>query len=221
MRFRIRLTKPATGRRLTLTGWLLVLLLLLCAVVSWAFTIQKFLSPRQPLSKASIMMVEGFLPDYALQEAANEFKSGDYDLLITTGQQISEGSFLSEYHSLAEVAFEILKHQGVDSLRLYAAPARLVMRDRSVENARAGFENLKELGVAPCRVNVVSLSVHSRRSWKIYRQVGEQYGFETGIIAMPDSTYSETEWWKSSRGIRAVIPESLGYYYNVLFGLSD
>jgi len=221
MRIRIRLTRPATGRQLTLTGWLLIISILLLIVFWWAVAIPKFLSPRKPLSDARVLMVEGFLPDYALHEAAKEFSRGNYELLITTGQQITEGSFLSEYHSLAEVALEILKHQGVDSLRLFAAPARLVMRDRSVENARAGFEKLKELGVAPCRVNVVSLSVHSRRSWKIYREVGARYGFETGIIAMADSTYNEAKWWKSSRGVRAVLPESLGYYYNSLFGLSD
>lgn len=221
MRLRIRLTKPCSGRKLTRWGWLLIFLLTIAGISWWVASVQHFLSPVQPLNGARVLMVEGFLPDYGLELAAKEFEAKPYDVLITTGQQIVQGSFLSQYGSLADVAYATLRKLGIDSTVMYSAPAKPVWRDRSVANAEAGFEKLSLLGLQPCRVNVMSLGPHSRRSWIIYRNVGEKYGFETGIIAIGDSTYDEHAWWKSSRGLRAVISESLGYYYVALFGLSD
>jgi len=221
MRIRLRLTKPATGRRLTWQGWLLVILLLAGGIVWWAHTVEDFLSPVRPLPGATVLMVEGFLPDYALEQAADEYKSGDYATVVTTGQRIEQGTFLSKYRSMAAISGETLKVLGVDSERLFIAPAKPVWRDRSVANARAGFEKLAALGLTPCKVNLMSLSVHSRRSWLIFKKVGEEYGCHTGIIALSDSTFDEPRWWKSSRGLRAVATESLAYYYVSLFGLSD
>ena len=221
MRLRLRLIKPCSGRKLTVWGWVLIFLTVAAGITWWATSVQHFLSPVSPLPQARVLMVEGFLPDYALKQASIEFGTNSYDVLITTGQQITQGAFLSEYHSLADVAYETLKLMGVDTARMYSAPAKPVWRDRSVANAEAGFEKLKLMGIKPCGVNVMSLGPHSRRSWIIYRNVGEKMGFQTGIIAVVDSTYDERAWWRSSRGLRAVFSESLGYYYVALFGLSD
>jgi hypothetical protein len=222
MHFRLRLTKPATGRRLTLAGWFLVLAVVGLLIYGWATSVLSYLSPNQPLEGAKILMVEGFLPDYALEEASDIFVRDDYNLLVTTGQTIlAQGTYLSEYQSLAAIAYATLEKIGMDTNLMVSAPAPATWRDRSVANARAGFEKLRAMGVEPCKVNVMSLSAHSRRSWLIFNKVGREYGFQTGIISKVDSTFDEEAWWKSSRGMRVVIAESLACYYVELFGLSD
>lgn len=222
MRLKIRLTRPSTGRSLTLTGWLLVGCISAGLVMIWAHTIVDYLSYNRPLPDAKVLMVEGFLPDYALERAAKTFQRDGYKLLVTTGQPIiDQGQHLPEHASLADLAYASLKALRFDTSLMVSAPAPAVWRDRSVANARAAFAKLVALRVSPCRVNVISLSAHSRRSWLIYKEVGKEYGYDTGIIAEVDSTFDGRAWWKSSRGTRVVIAETLACYYVELFGLSD
>jgi hypothetical protein len=50
---------------------------------------QLFLSKTQKI-KANLLIVEGWLPDYALEMACNEFRSNNYDLIVTTGIKSSD-----------------------------------------------------------------------------------------------------------------------------------
>ncbi|BAY20339.1 hypothetical protein NIES2100_00800 [Calothrix sp. NIES-2100] len=43
------------------------------------------LSVTSPIKSAEILVVQGWLPDYAIQEAVAEFKSSNYRQIITTG----------------------------------------------------------------------------------------------------------------------------------------
>ncbi|WP_020533987.1 carbohydrate-binding domain-containing protein [Flexithrix dorotheae] len=61
-----------------------VIILLLGLYIS---TIHGFLSVSNPI-KAKILVVEGWLPNYALEEAAKEFTENDYDFIITTGMPL-------------------------------------------------------------------------------------------------------------------------------------
>ncbi|MBX2842648.1 MAG: hypothetical protein KTR26_12830 [Flammeovirgaceae bacterium] len=68
-------------KRIWLTSILLIFL------VIYISSIHSFLSVSHPI-KAKILIVEGWLPNYALEGAAKEFKENDYDLVITTGMPL-------------------------------------------------------------------------------------------------------------------------------------
>jgi hypothetical protein len=57
---------------------------LLVIIPLYIFGIHDFLSVNQRLD-ADALIVEGFLPDYALESAVGEFHSGKYSVVITTG----------------------------------------------------------------------------------------------------------------------------------------
>jgi len=46
---------------------------------------------------ANLLIVEGWLPDYAIDEAYNEFKSGNYDLIVTTGLITPDVEYFNMY----------------------------------------------------------------------------------------------------------------------------
>ncbi len=52
------------------------------------FSLSDYLSKTEKV-KANLLIIEGWLPPYAIEMAYNEFKKDDYDLVITTGIKIS------------------------------------------------------------------------------------------------------------------------------------
>lgn len=53
------------------------------------FSLSGYLSTTKKVN-ANILIVEGWLPPYAIEMASDEFKKNDYDLIATTGIQTSE-----------------------------------------------------------------------------------------------------------------------------------
>lgn len=61
--------------------------------------IQKFLSANHPV-KANVLLVEGWLPEYAIEQAAKEFKENSYDYIITSGLKLPDYYILFNNSSL-------------------------------------------------------------------------------------------------------------------------
>ncbi len=84
---------------------LIILVVLLSAgyfVIKPAYNyIAAYLSKNEPV-KANILIVEGWLPEYGLKIACNEFQSNGYDYLITTGLKSTV-----EYFMLSEDGYLI------------------------------------------------------------------------------------------------------------------
>src|SRR5215467_12590983 len=77
------------------------------------------------------LVIEGWAPDYASQQAIEEFKRHPYLKLFTTGGPVEKGAPLAEYKTLAEMEFVTLARLGADTNTLQAAPAPLVRQDRT------------------------------------------------------------------------------------------
>lgn len=88
-----------------------------------------------PIKSAEVLVVEGWLPDYAIQQALTEFKNGSYNLVITTGGSIEKGNYLSEYKSFAEVSAATFEKLGLESEKVVAVPTPNVIKDRSYASA--------------------------------------------------------------------------------------
>jgi hypothetical protein len=201
------------------TVWTWLAFCALCAIImaAYALTIHDFLAPVSPL-QADVLVVEGWMPEYALKQAAADFKTNGYRLMIVTGGPVENGSFLSGYNSLAEVGFRTLMKLGVDSSRVVAAPSQFVRKDRTYEEAVALKQWLERSGTRGRSLNLYSLGCHSRRSFLLYgRVLGDAYSL--GIVACADQSYDSRRWWRYSNGVRAIADESLAYVYALLFSL--
>jgi len=209
---KIKLFKQKTSATApTIWGWLLI-----CAVFALGLygAITKcglFMSKNKPVS-ASVLVVEGWAPDYALVKAAQEFRDGHYAWLIATGGPLENGMFLSEYKTWAQVAGATFKKLGVDTNALVVLPSSKVRADRTyaaVCQVRAWIHR----SPGPINsINLFSVGAHTRRSGLLYqRTLGNT--IKVGTICCSDTGYDVRKWWTSSQGFRTVTDECIAYFY--------
>jgi uncharacterized SAM-binding protein YcdF (DUF218 family) len=170
-----------------------------------------FLSKNKPVS-ASVLVVEGWAPDYALVRAAQEFRDGHYALLVATGGPLENGMFLSEYKTWAQVAGATFKKLGVDTNALVVLPSSKVRVDRTYA-AACQVRGWIQRSCGPITsINLFSVGAHTRRSGLLYRQaLGKNV--MVGTICCPDKEYDVRRWWTSSQGFRMVSDEIIAYLY--------
>ena len=198
----------------TLRGWLLLLVVvggLLVALVRGLFW---FLAPTAPVD-AEILVVEGWLPDAALEKAVTEFRTHNYRLLVTTGGPLREGSYLSVYKSYAELSAASIRKLGIQDSQLVAVPAPRVREDRTYASAVALKLWREASGTRLRSLNLYSLGAHARRSRLMFEKaLGKSV--VVGVIAVEDPDYDPHLWWTSSSGVRDVLDEAIGYAYAAL-----
>jgi hypothetical protein len=173
--------------------------------------IQPFLAPTSPI-KADILVVEGWIPDYALKNAIAEFKTGGYQKLVTTGVPVELGYYLIQYKNLAELAAATLIALGFDQDKLVAVPAPEVIRDRTVASAVALRQWIADSDLKVESINLYTFDVHARRSWLIFKQALAPE-IKVGVIVVENQKYDPKQWWIYSEGVRRIISETIAYIY--------
>ena len=202
---KIRLFKQKTCTVPTLVGWLLIFILICVAFCILINSVHPFLSLNKPI-EAKVLVVEGWLPDYAVAMAMNEFKKSNYSKLITTGGPLEQGEYLSEYTTFAQLSAATFKKLGLDSNVIVAVPTPEVGKNRTYASACDVKRWIDTSKLSIHSINLVSQGAHSRRSWLLYqRAFGEK--IKVGIICSPDKSYDAKKWWMSSKGFRAVTDE--------------
>ncbi len=174
--------------------------------------IHPFLAKNAPIA-ADVLVVEGWLPDSALQSAAVEFKQGGYQQLITIGSAIPRGLYLSEYHNFAELAAATLIAIGVDPLQISIVADPSLTLGRTASNAVLLDRWLATSELEIAALNLFTLSTHARRSWLLFANILAPRQIAVGIIAAEPLNYDYHRWWHSSEGFRTVISELLAYLY--------
>jgi hypothetical protein len=62
-------------------------------------------------------------------------------------------------------------------------------------------------------VTVLTSGIHSRRTYTSYRKAIKDRSIAVGVISCYDRDINETTWWKSGKGIKEVLYETIGYLY--------
>ena len=92
-------------------GWA-VLLSVVSLLFFWGVkSIFPFFAVNKPI-QGEVMVVEGWLPDYALKDAVERFRRNNYRFLITTGGPLSVGHYLSEYKASAALTAATIREIG-------------------------------------------------------------------------------------------------------------
>lgn len=194
---------------------LLLLLILLILFLAFLLQSNRFLSEHMPVN-TKILVVEGWLPDYALEEAMLIYTEGSYTKIITTGGPIALGSYLKEYKDYAHLAKATLIAMGMKDESVIAVPAPEVMRDRTYHSALALQEWMKQNKFEGEAFNLASLGPHSKRSTILFKKAFSQNRIEIGSIAIVPQEYDPQNWYASSAGVRTTINELIAYLYVLL-----
>lgn len=199
----------------TWRGWLLLLALLVVAFAVLVRGAYPFLAVTERID-TRILVVEGWMPDWALATALAEFSRGRYTDVYVVGGAIEKGTFLSGFGNHAALGAATLERMGLPAHKVHPVPALEASRDRTYASAVALRSRLMESPVSPVTLNVVSLGAHARRTRLMYaRAFGD--GSEIGIVAVEDRGYDPRRWWTSSQGVRVMIGEAIAYLYARLF----
>jgi hypothetical protein len=196
---------------LTTQGWLVTLAFIAALMLFCITHIHPFLAPNSPI-KADILLVEGWIQDYAIKDAMREFERGGYQKLITTGLPLEKGYYLAQYKNFAEMAAATLIALGFDQNKLVAVPAPEVARNRTDASATALRQWLANSNLKVNSINLVTFDVHARRSWLIFKQTLAPE-IQVGVIAINSVSYNPKYWWIYSEGVRSVISETIAYIY--------
>jgi uncharacterized SAM-binding protein YcdF (DUF218 family) len=199
---------------LTLWGWLLIGTAFCLVVLLTLRHTGAFLSVTSPVP-ADVLVVEGWLPDYALEAAVSEFNTNKYRLLITSGGPLPKGDYLSEYKTYAGVAAATIRKMGLESEAVVAVPAPWTRKSRTYASAIA-VKNWAASNAQIKAINVVTMSLHARRTRLAFEKVfGDSV--TVGIISVPNPDYDATHWWRSGEGVREVLGEGIAYIYARFF----
>lgn len=197
-------------------GWLALTVVILLAGWGWVWNIHPFLAVTRRLP-ARILVVEGWTHNYGVTAAVNEFKTGRYDQLLTTGGPVEGyGPTSSKYDTDAWQSAELLRQAGLPAAVVQAVPSRFVGRDRTYNSAVALRTWLQEHDPQVASVNVLTEDAHARRTWLLFQEALGP-GIQVGIISVRNPDYDAARWWRSSAGVREVIDESIAYVYARVF----
>lgn len=205
----------ATARKkkwvLAFQACLITLACIAILMVSLLTHIHSFLAPSNPI-QADVLVVEGWIPDYALKKAMTEFHRGGYQKLITTGLPLEQGFYLAQYKTFAELAAATLIELGFDRDKLVAVPTPNAIKNRTAASAFALRQWIDNSNLKITAINLFTFDVHCRRSWLIFKQALSP-NIQVGVIAVEPQSYNPKQWWISSEGVRSVIGETIAYIY--------
>jgi DUF218 domain len=211
-------------RVLTAQGWLLILALMATLLWGMATHLYGFFAIQAPLPNAQALVIEGWLTDDKLDDVIQEFRRHPYELLITTGNALPRGTYLSEYKTFADISraslLKLAPDRGINPAKIIAVSAPGVVRDRTYASATALRDWLAQSHPELHRFNLITSGVHARRSQFLFQKaLGAQN--QVGVLAMGDSDYDADRWWASSQGFKVVVFELIGYVYTGVFNRLD
>lgn len=196
---------------LSLWGWLLLLLLILLPGFLLMRNAYSILAPVHR-EKTDVLVLEGFVSDYLMEEAIREFRTGKYSILITTGTPLELGSLLVSYGNTAALAAATLKKMGFDSTLLVSVATNSIQNDRTYNSALELKSWLQKNRPRTKAINLMTMSVHGARSQRLF-QYALGKPVKVGIISLDNFYYGPHTWWKNSKGFREVMNEVFGYFY--------
>ncbi len=163
------------------------------------------------------LVVEGWIHEYVAPVAVNEYRTGGYRYLFTTGGPVvGKGGYINDYNTSASVGADLLKNAGMPPEAVQMVPSRVSGRDRTYSSAVALREWWDEHGMRPHGINIVTEDTHARRSRLLFQKaLGADV--KVGVIAVSSPDFDARHWWQYSEAVEEVIGETLAYAYATLF----
>jgi uncharacterized SAM-binding protein YcdF (DUF218 family) len=162
---------------------------------------------------ADVLVVEGWVHQYAIRAAVDEFRSGSYERVFTTGGPVQgTGGYTNDYNTSASVAADLLRKNGLANGSVQMVPSRVMDRDRTYSSAVALRNWFRDRNMAVSGIDVVTEDLHARRTRLLFQKaLGDKVA--VGVIAIPNPDYDAKHWWRYSEGLKDVLSETATYVY--------
>jgi uncharacterized SAM-binding protein YcdF (DUF218 family) len=198
-------------------GWLLVFAAIILTTGGICVRVYPFLAVTDRVA-TNVLVVEGWIPEYAIRTAVEEFRSNSYERVFTTGGPVEgTGGYINDYQTSASVGADLLKKNGLPSESVQMVPSRVMDRDRTYGSAIALRNWFREHNMAISNINIVTEDLHARRTRLLFQEALGQ-DIVVGVISVPNPDYDARRWWRYSVGVKEVIAEAVSYLYaKVLF----
>lgn len=198
--------------RLSARGWCVVVGCALTVAAATFFGIYPFLSVNCSVG-SDVLVVEGWVHNYAIKRAAEAVQKGTYTSVFVTGGPVEgTGAFTSDYNTTAHVGASRLRAAGIDPTKVTSVPSRVNGRDRTYSSAIALRDFFAAQGRSVKEFTILTEAPHSRRSRLLF---GKAFGdsVEIGTLPIPNPDYDSARWWRYSQGVRDMVGESIAYLY--------
>lgn len=107
---------------LVMAGWLIVLAGVILAFSAFLLRVYPSLAGTHRVD-TNVLVVEGRIHEYAIQAAADEFRSGAYQRVFTTdGPVVETGGYINDLRTSASVGADLLRKAGVPDESLQTVP---------------------------------------------------------------------------------------------------
>jgi len=197
-------------------GWLIAAVFSILFAGFLLLTVYPFLAVTRRVD-TNVLVVEGWVHEYAIQAGVAEFKSGHYPRVYVTGGPVTgSGGYTTDYNTGANVGAWLLRNAGIPSELVQMVPSHVIGRDRTYYSAVALRDWFSEQKIAVHSLNVVTEDTHARRTRLLFQEAFGK-GVRVGIIAVPNRDYDARYWWRYSEAVRDVIGEGIAYIYARLF----
>jgi uncharacterized SAM-binding protein YcdF (DUF218 family) len=207
MPFLHRRTIPVPNWR----GWLLILVIGTAAVIGAGRAVHPFLAETNPI-QAEVLIIEGWLADYAIEAGADHFRHGQYQRVYVTGGPVEKASHMAGFESYATSGAAVLIAAGLAADLVVPVPSNQRYRNRTYAAALALQDHCVSNGIQLRSVTVVTLGTHARRSRLCFRRaLGRDV--RVGVIAVPSRDYESARWWRYSEGVKSVVSELIALPY--------
>jgi uncharacterized SAM-binding protein YcdF (DUF218 family) len=162
---------------------------------------------------ADVLVVEGWMHEYAIRAAVEEFRSGSYRCVFATGGPVEgNGGYTNDFQTAASVAADLLRKAGVPDESLQMVPSRVMDRDRTYGSAIALRNWFHQHNMPVSGIEIITEDLHARRSRLLFQKaLGNNVTI--GVIAVPNPDYDSKHWWRYSQGVRDVLGEGIAYLY--------
>ena len=196
---------------LSLPAKLVIIAFLLTFTMSfmrWGFS---FLAVDAPIY-SDILVVEGWIPKFGLEQAIGQFRTGGYRQMLTSGGPAYIELGMHPKETTAEWGAERIESLGMPKDFVTAVPSWVEKKDRTYWSAVAVKRWLQRNAASTKAINVLTVGPHARRTRLMYQKAfGDD--FKVGIISVADPEYNPQHWWRTSEGVRDVVGETVAYIY--------
>lgn len=208
---KLRLIQKRECYRLTWFGRLLSLFLFVVILAVFFLKVPAWLSRSVPVN-GQILVLDGVMGDYAIEEAIRLFEKGDYEKIVVTGAEFPAGSYLSDFNSMAEHTYAGFLKLRFNSSKIDCLPTGKVLSNRTYTSGVVLKRWIEESSSVYSKIDILSVGCHSARSKYLFQlALGDQY--EVGVVSITNPSYDNKRWWKTSQGARIVISEVVGFLY--------
>lgn len=205
------LTKEHTGRKPTWLARLLIVVIIIGVSIGFAANLYPFLAPEGEPHEG-LMVVEGWIHDFALDEAVIMYRAGNYSKIVCTGVPIETGSYIQEFKSYPEMTAARLKKMGINPAEIVVAVADYEKKDRTYLAAVALRQAFMAYNIEETNLHLITTGPHGRRSRMLFQKaMGDDYNI--GITCLDEYTYNQKDWYTCSEGVRSVLGELIAYTY--------